>query len=151
MSRATQNYTCSHPPFRLLARFRQLLRIVRKIQMFTAEWHHPKVLRIIFDMHLANIPPSCTHTPQTMHAPFDKVGVIKSTQTIRLCTLGVMSVLSRQSPESHFRVRIVLKKKIAKISVSLDGTLEVEDGLQVHFREGTYSPFRKRWTSSFWP
>ena len=29
--------------------------------------------------------------------------------------------------ESHFRVRIVLKKKIAKISVSLDGTLE--DGL----------------------
>ena len=54
-----------------------------------------------------------------MHAPFDEV--------------GVLSVLSRQSPKVIFRVRIVLKKKIAKISLSLDGTLE--DGLKIcdHF------------------
>ena len=79
---------------------------------------------------LRRMAPSQSLSDHFRYAPREHTTFLHPYTTNNACSIrrgGCHECSFTSVAESHFRVRIVLKKKIAKISVSLDGTLE--DGL----------------------
>ena len=79
---------------------------------------------------LRRMAPSQSLSDHFRYAPREHTTFLHPYTTNNACSIprgGCHECYFTSVAESHFRVRIVLKKKIAKISVSLDGTLE--DGL----------------------
>ena len=80
---------------------------------------------------LRRMAPSQSLSDHFRYAPREHTTFLHPYTTNNACSIrrgGCHECSFTSVAESHFRVRIVLKKKIAKISVSLDGTLE--DGLR---------------------
>ena len=76
---------------------------------------------------LRRMAPSQSLSDHFRYAPREHTTFLHPYTTNNACSIrrgGCHECSFTSVAESHFRVRIVLKKKIAKISVSLDGTLE---------------------------